>query len=160
RRAGPPVAVPAGAAGGGVPPGARRAAPPGAAAGRAGRRHQLGGVGPVAHRAGPVADPGRRCRGPHGRGPAGSRSPNAALISVWLGGRVDAIVRLTAAFLILSAVFTVLERRGRGRRRRPARSGVRTDVAWWFFVGTVGRWLTQVGIVVVVVLAAVPFARP
>lgn len=33
-------------------------------------------------------------------------------------------------------------------------------MAWWFFVGTVGRWLAQAAIAVVVVLAAAPFVRP
>lgn len=75
-----------------------------------------------------------------------------------------AIVQLTIAFVVLSGAFAVVERTGRhdgeGQRPRSPLRSVQTDVAWWFFVGTIGRWLTQAAIVVVVVLAAVPFVRP
>ena len=75
---------------------------------------------------------------------------------------MDVIIRSIVGFAVLSCVFAVVERIGRrpGERQRPSRRAVRTDVAWWFFVGTVGRWLVQAAVVVVVVLAAVPFVRP
>ena len=60
--------------------------------------------------------------------------------------------------MVLSAVFAVAQRVGRREGRvRPSRRVLRTDLAWWFFVGTIGQWLTRAGIVAVVVGAAAPF---
>ncbi len=72
---------------------------------------------------------------------------------------MTAVVRLAVGLVVLSVVFAVVERRGRNDRgRRRSGRALRTDLAWWFFVGTIGQWLTRAGIVVVVVLTAAPFA--
>jgi sterol desaturase/sphingolipid hydroxylase (fatty acid hydroxylase superfamily) len=69
------------------------------------------------------------------------------------------ILRLSVGLAALALFFALAHRLG--RREHPARKpgrAVRTDVAWWFFVGTVGQWLTRAGVVVVVAATALPFA--
>ena len=70
-----------------------------------------------------------------------------------------AVVRLGVGLVVLSAVFAAAQRVGRSQRRptRRSRPALRTDLAWWFFVGTIGQWLTRAGIVAVVVVTAAPF---
>jgi sterol desaturase/sphingolipid hydroxylase (fatty acid hydroxylase superfamily) len=71
---------------------------------------------------------------------------------------MEAFVRLGIGLVALSALFAVAQRFGRRERRaRPSSRALRTDLAWWFFVGTIGQWLTRAGIVVVVVITATPF---
>lgn len=68
------------------------------------------------------------------------------------------ILRLGVGLVVLSVLFTVVQAVGRreGRPRKSARAR-RTDLTWWFFVGTVGQWLTRAGILVVVAVTALPF---
>ena len=65
------------------------------------------------------------------------------------------IVGLIVAFIILSAAFGVAERFWPGKKtQRRWRTGIKTDLGWWFFDPIVGQGLALVAVIAVVIVLA------
>ena len=68
---------------------------------------------------------------------------------------MNKIIGLAVGFVVLSVVFGVIERRWPSRKgQRWWRTGIKTDLGWWFFDPIVGQGLALVAVVVVVVVLA------